>query len=68
MAMLTLQVKLSEETIKQIDDLRGPELGWTQSAIARLLIETALKHGFSLPECSLDRTNMAQANQTAATN
>lgn len=57
MAMINVQVKLSEETVKQIDDLRGPELGWAQAAVVRFLIEEALRRRFFVPECSVDRTD-----------
>ena len=63
MAMITLQVKLSEETIQQIDALRGPEMGWAQSAIARQLIEDALARLFFTPGCSEIRTNEALASR-----
>ena len=66
MAMITVQVKLSEETVEQIDALRGPEMGWSQSAIVRQLVEAALARRFFVPNCSDDRTNEACADPIAA--
>jgi hypothetical protein len=57
MAMITVQVKLPEETVQQIDSLRGPKLGWAQSAVVRSLVEEALRRRFFMPECSIDRTD-----------
>jgi hypothetical protein len=60
MAMINVQVKLSEETVKQIDSLRGPELGWAQAAVVRFLVEEALRRRFFVPACSVDRTSNVQ--------
>jgi hypothetical protein len=57
MAMITVQVKLPEETVQQIDSLRGPKLGWAQSSVLRFLVEEALRRRFFVPECSVDRTD-----------
>lgn len=56
MAMINVQVKLSEETVKQIDALRGPQLGWAQSAVVRFLVEEALRRRFFVSDCSVGRT------------
>lgn len=66
MAMLTVQVKLPEETIKQIDELRGQEMGWAQSAVVRRLIDEALARRFSLPQRSVNKTASAPADQQPA--
>lgn len=59
MAMINVQVKLSEETVKKIDALRGPELGWAQAAVVRFLVEEALKRHIFMPDCSVDKTSNA---------
>jgi len=64
MAMINVQVKLSEETVRQIDELRGPELGWAQAAVVRFLVEEALRHRFFMPDCSADRTNRDAIEQS----
>lgn len=65
MAMINVQVKLSEETVQQIDSLRGPELGWAQAAVVRFLVEEALRRRFFVPECSVDRTDHDGIEQPA---
>ena len=66
MALTTVQVKLSEETIKQLDALRGPELGWSLSAIIRQIVEESPRCRFFTPDCSADRTDEACAEPVAA--
>jgi len=65
MPMLTVQVKLPEEIVKKIDALRGPEIGWTQSAVARHLVERALAQCFFMPERSVNKPDQAQADHPA---
>lgn len=66
MAMITKQVMLHEETARLIDQLRGPEMGWAESAILRQLIEEALARRFSLSNRSLERPNTAHTDHSTA--
>lgn len=61
---INVQVKLSPDTVEKINSLRGPELGWAQSAVVRELIEEALAYRFFLSHCSVCGTKIDKPNKT----